>query len=183
MADFTQEPRATCPVIQAHPQEIQPWTTFIVSLMQAIQAGATLHATAFTVSWRPQPATDVTIAIDYIDGATQFSLASAPSTASGLQANEQARLLRSAIDDLLMATIPDIDNPDPASNIVIYGRRQEPSGSHHGYLTWASPDSPNKPRIEISPDQVITLWQHWPSSDPTPSAGLPFPPAVTDSCT
>ena len=183
MADFTQEPRATCPVIQAHPQEIEPWTTFVVSMMQAIQAGAQLHATAFTVSWRPQPATDVTMAIDYIHGNTQFSLASAPSTASGLQANDQARLLRSAIDDLLMATIPDPDSTDRASDIVSFGRRQDPSGGHHGYLTWASPDSLDIPRIEISPDQVITLWQHWLGSDQEPSTGLPFPPAVTDSCT
>ena len=182
MTDFAQEPRATCPVIQAHPQDVEPWTTFVVSMMQAIQAGAELHTTAFTVSWTPRP-TNVAMAINYIDGATQFSLASEPSLASGLQANDQASLLRSAIDDLLIATIPDPDRPDPASDIVSFGRRQDPSGSHHGYLTWASPDSPNIPRIEISPDQVITLWQHWPSPDQEPSTGLPFAPAVTDSCT
>ena len=183
MTDFTQEPRATCPVIQAHAQEIEPWTTFIVNMMQAIQAGAQLHATAFTVSWTPQPATDVTMAIDYIDGATQFSLASEPSLASGLQANHQASLLRSAINDLLIATVPDPDNHEPPSNFVFSGRCQEPSGSHHGYVTWATPDSPATPRIEISPDQVITLWQHWPGSDPAPSTGLPFSPAAPDSCT
>ena len=58
---FIQDPIATCPVIQGHPQDLEPWTTFITSLMQAIQAGAELHAQAFMLSWTPQPATDVTI--------------------------------------------------------------------------------------------------------------------------
>ena len=183
MTNFFPEPHATCPVIQAHHQDLEPWTTFIVSMMRAIQAGAQLHTTAFTVSWTPQPPTDVTMAINYIHGTTEFSLTSEPFLASGLRANDQASLLRSAINDLIMATVPDLDNHEPTSHFVTSGRRKEPSGSHHGYVTWATPDSPAKPRIEISPDQVITVWQHWPSSDPAPSTAVPFSPVVTDSCT
>ena len=173
MTNFIPEPRATCPVIQGDPQDLEPWTTFIVSMMQAIQAGAELHATAFTVSWTPQPPTDVTMAISYLHGTTEFSLTSEPFLASGLQADDQARLLRSAINDFLMATIPDLDNLDPTSHFVTSGRRQEPSGSHHGYVTWAAPDSPAWPRIDISPDQIITLWQHWPETAPAPSTIVP----------
>ena len=79
----------------------------------------------------------------------------------GMAIDDDLEMLFVMTEDLLYATK---DNMRVAT-----GRRTDPAGRYHGYVVWQRQGTPNHLCINISPDQVITLWYHWPEGDSQPS--------------
>ena len=148
------EPRARCPIVQRIPGDLEPWTTHIVSMMQAIQA-------AGTIGWPAPAETSHCFTMQNQDDEPLFCIAASPTLSSGLLLGDDAELIHYMIDDMLIATIS--TNPAISRFHVRTGPRSDDTGRHHGYVVWQRSEMAEHARIEISPDNVLTLWRHWPA--------------------
>ena len=161
MTDSFQQPRATCPVLLRPPGELEPWTAHMVSMMQALQSGASLTICPGRITWTTPDSTTLGFTnrqqgeLQNIDALSDIGLV------QGIAMDDHLELLFVMTEDLLDATKHNIR--------VATGRRTDPAGQYHGYVVWQRQGTPNRPRIEISPDQEITLWYHWPEGDDQPS--------------
>ena len=163
MPRFKQEPAATCNIISKDPSELDPWSIHLVSLMQTIQSNGPANFYPGRISWITVDKTPLAFnisegeqghprAVGFIDKSD---------TMQGLNADDDLYLVFLMTGDILLATLNDVP--------VVTGRHGNPSEGYHGYITWTRIGTPNQPRLEVSPNQVITLWRHWPESDEAPS--------------
>ena len=162
MIDFINEPRTTCPVLRRPPGELEPWTAHMVSMMQALQSGASLTIYPGRIVWNTPDGATLGFTNRQAGGQIRnVGLLNDISLVQGMVLDEDLELLFVMTEDLLDATKDNLP--------VAHWRRTDPDGRHHGYVVWQRQGTPNHPRIEISPDQVITLWYHWPDGDDAPS--------------
>ena len=163
MTDFFQEPCATCPVFHRPPPELLPWTCHMVSMMQALQASTRLTVYPDRIVWNT--ADGATFGFTNCQSGGQFrnvGVRNDIGLVQGMELDEHVEVMFVMTEDLLDAT--------KDSMLVASGRRTDPNGQYHGYVVWQRTRTPNHPRIEISPDQVIILWYHRPDGDYQPSA-------------
>ena len=161
MPDFFQEPRATYPVLRRPPGELEPWTSHTVSMMQALQSGARLTIYPGRIVWKTPDGATLGFTNRNQPQLRNVGVLTDISHVQGMDLDEDVELLFLITKNLVDAA----RNNMP----IAQGRRPDPDGRHHGYVIWQRQRTPNHPRIEISPDQVITLWYHWPGDDDPPS--------------
>ena len=58
--------------------------------------------------------------------------------------------------ELLFVMTEDLFDATKDNIPVATGRRTDPAAAYHGYVVWKRRGVPNHPRIEITPDQVIS---------------------------
>ena len=156
-----QQPRATCPVLRRPPGELEPWTAHMVSMMEALQSGASLSIHPGQIVWATPDRTILGFTNRQQGELHNIGVLADIGLVQGMEMDEHLDLVFLMTEDLLDATNHDIR--------VATGRRTDLAGQYHGYVVWRRQSTPNHPRIEISPDQVITFWYHWPAGDQRPS--------------
>ena len=161
MSDLFQQPRATCPVLRRPPGELEPWTAHMVSMMQALQSGAGLTIYPGRITWATPDRTTLGFTNRQQGELHNIGILADIGLVQGMAMDEHLELLFVTTEGLIDAT--------KQSARVATGRRSNPAGGYQGYVVWQRQGTPNRPRIEIPPDQVITRWYHWPEGDDQPS--------------
>ena len=156
-----QQPRATCPVLRRPPGELEPWTAHMVSMLQTLQSGASLTIYRGRIVWTTPDRTTLGFTNRQQRELHNIGVLADIGLVQGMAIDDDLEMLFVMTEDLLDATK---DNMRVAT-----GRRTDPAGRYHGYVVWQRQGTPNHLCINISPDQVITLWYHWPEGDSQPS--------------
>ena len=147
----------------------------MVSMMQTIQSGARPTFYPGRVDWPTPDGSQLGFTNRGADGELRnVGVLVDIGLAQGMELDDDLELLFVMTEDLLDATK---DNMRVAA-----GRRADPAGGYHGYVVWQRRRTPNHPRMEISPDQVITLWYHWPNGDDQPLQLCPASTIFAGSC-
>ena len=147
----------------------------MVSMMQTIQSGARPTFYPGRVDWPTPDGSQLGFTNRGADGELRnVGVLVDIGLAQGMELDDDLELLFVMTEDLLDATK---DNMRVAA-----GRRADPAGGYHGYVVWQRRRTPNHPRMEISPDQVITLWYHWPNGDDQPLQPCPASTIFAGSC-
>ena len=134
----------------------------MVSMMQALQSGARLTFYPGRVTWSTPDGATLGFNNRHADGQLRnVGVLTDIGLVQGMELDADLELIFVMTEDLLDATK---DNMPVAT-----GRRSDPAGRYPGYVVWQRQGTPNHLRIEISPDQVIALWYHWPEGDDQPS--------------
>ncbi len=152
MTSFFQQPRANCPVLRRPPRELELWTAHMVSIMQALQSGASLTIHLGRITWATPDGTTLGFTNRQQGRLRNIGILADIGLVQGMAMDEHLALLFVMTEDLLDAAK---DNMPVAT-----GRRSDLAGGYHGYVVWQRQGTSNHPRIETSPDQVITLWYH-----------------------
>ena len=133
----------------------------MVSMMQALQSGTSLTIHPGQIVWTTTDRTTLGFTNRQQGELHNIGVLADIGLVQGIAMDDHLELLFVMTEELLDATKHNIR--------VATGRRTDLAGGYHGYIVWQRQGAPNRPRIEISPDQDITLWYHWPEGDDQPS--------------
>ena len=142
----------------------------MVSMMQALQSGASLSVHPGQIVWNTPDRSTLGFTNRHRGELHNIGVLADIDLVQGIAMDDHLELLFVMTEDLFDATKDNMPvatgrRTDPAAT----GRRTDPAAAYHGYVVWQRRGVPNHPRIEISPDQGITLWYHWPDEDAQPS--------------
>ena len=133
----------------------------MVSMMQALQSRASLSVHPGQIVWNTPDRSTLCFTNRRRGELHNIGALADIDLVQGIAMDDHLELLFVMTEDLFDATKDKMP--------VATGRRTDPAAAYHGYVVWQRRGVPNHPRIEISPDQVITLWYHWPDEDAQPS--------------
>ena len=122
MTSFSQQPRATCPVLRRPPGELEHWTAHMVSMMQALQSGPRPTVYPGRIIWTTP------------DGA-QLGFNRQQGQLRNVGVLVDIGLVQGMAEDLelLFVMTEDLLDATKDNMPVATGRRTDPDGQHHGY--------------------------------------------------
>ena len=122
----------------------------MVSMTQALQSGASLSVHPGQIVWNTPDRSTLGFTSRHRGELHNIGVLADIDLVQGIAMDNHIELLFVMTEDLFDATK---DNMPVAT-----GRRADPAAAaaYHGYVVWQRRGVPNHPRIEISPDQVMS---------------------------
>ena len=153
----SEEPYATCRVVEIPTDQLPYGSYHIVSMMRALQAGRSLSVQRSRITWQDA---DGAILGWKCDEETWDPTGDVPDRLKlpGIAAGPDYQAALNAVEKIVIGT--------EKRWVIRWGR--EPSAPDNGtcaFIVHSRPSHGNVPRMELSPDGVIRLWYHRPEPD------------------
>ena len=157
MTEISQHPTAVAKVVALPPEEAPPEGYYIVSMLQAIQAGRYFMAEENRIQWHDEAGNQLAW---LTDGVTWWHEGGVPDRPVELTVpyDDEYEQLFNSVERIIFSSLK--------GWVIRWGRSPSQDGSGYvGYIVHSRPSHGNVPRLEISPDLVITTWYHRPEPD------------------
>ena len=157
MFEISQEPDATARVANLSPANTTPLGYHIVSMFQSIQSGRYFNVKPGKISWRTEDDRCIGFAAD---GRSWWAEGEMPDgeTILSIAPDDDYGDIVTAVEKVMFGS--------ESQWVIQWGRKpSHDQAGYTGYVVHSRPSHGNVPRIEISPDMVISAWHHRPEPD------------------
>ena len=157
MPEISQQPTVICRVATTSPEELPYGGYHVVSMLHAIRQGRYFNVEPCHIRWQEPDGSILGWVSDKATWQTEGEVPRLPAV-PGIAPGPEYDELFNAVERIMVGSWKGWR--------IRWGRHPVPdAGSYCGFVTHSRPSHGNVPRIEISPDDVISVWYHRPEPD------------------